>query len=260
MKEIITSLQNQTIKDLIKLEKARERKKQDLIIIEGRHEISLALEAGIKITKLFLCISFNSDVNFKVEVSPDIIEQVSDEVFLKISHRESPDGYIAIAKRPNIELNNVKLNKNPLIVILESLEKPGNIGAIIRTCDATGVDAIIVNEPKSDIFSPNVIRASLGSIFAKQIVVAGRGETKKWLKANKISTFATTPHTQTDYLDVDYSKPSAIIIGTEHEGISEDWINDVDHKIRIEMKGNIDSLNASVSAAVVLFEAVRQRR
>ncbi|MDO8261195.1 MAG: RNA methyltransferase [Candidatus Magasanikbacteria bacterium] len=256
----ISSLQNSGIKELIKLKKARERKKQDLILIEGRHEISLALEAGIEINKLYLCEDFSSDNNFTVKISEDITELVSKEVFEKISNRENPDGYLALANTPKLELQNVRLSKNPLVVILEAVEKPGNIGAIIRSADATGVDVIIINDAKTDIYNPNIIRASLGSIFTKQIVVASPEKTIEWLKMNKITSFATTPDAKNEYIDSDFTKPSAFLIGTEHEGLSDLWLSKADEKLRIKMAGKIDSLNASVSAAIVLFEAVRQRR
>jgi len=256
----ITSTQNQAIKELIKLKKSRERKKQGYIIIEGRHEIFLAQSANVKIEKFFVCEDFSSDENFNVILKETRAEKVSNEVFLKISNRENPDGYLAVAKAPELSLEMIKLSKTPLVVILEAVEKPGNIGAIIRTADAVGADAIIINDPKTDIYSPNIIRASLGSIFNKQIVVADRKSTVKWLKMNKILSYATTPAAKKVYFDCNFAKASAFLIGTEHEGLSQEWQAAADDKIKIEMNGRIDSLNASVCAAVVLFEAVRQRR
>lgn len=255
----ISSLQNSGIKDLIKLKKTRERRKQNLTIIEGRHEISLALESGLKVKKLFRCEDFSSDNNFAVGISDEVTELTTREVFEKISIRENPDGYLALAETPILELKKVKLKKNPLVVILEAVEKPGNIGAIIRSADATGVDVIIINDAKTDIYNPNIIRASLGSIFGKQIVLASREETVSWLKANKIKSYAMAPAAKKEYIKCDFSEPCAFVIGTEHEGLSDEWLGRVDEKIKIKMAGKIDSLNASVSAALVLFEAVRQR-
>lgn len=260
MKKIITSLQNQEIKNLLKLKKSRERGKTGLILIEGRHEISMAAEANINFLKLFHCNSFHSDENFKVDER--LFPQVYDipvEIFEKISLRESPDGYIAIAKKPKIRLNELKLKKNPLIVILESLEKPGNIGAIIRSADAVGADAIIVADEKTDLYNPNTIRASLGAIFSNQILALSADELIEWLKINKITSYALAPRAKKLYTECDYTTSTAIIVGTEHEGVSDKLLGAVEHQIKIEMKGIIDSLNASVSTAVVLFEAARQR-
>ncbi len=257
--EKITSLQNPKIKQIIKLKKARERKKNNLIIIEGRHEINMALTGGVNIVELYKCKDFPSDENFKVNVEERKIIKVSKEVFNKISMRDNPDGFLALAKRQELELDKIKLSKNPLIVILESVEKPGNLGAVIRTADAAGVDAIILCDSKTDIYNPNVIRASLGAVFTKQVVECATAEAQAWLRKNNIKSLATTPDTNQLYTEADYSGPSAVVTGAEHEGLSKEWLENADQKIKIPMKGSIDSLNASASAAVVVFEVVRQR-
>jgi RNA methyltransferase, TrmH family len=257
--EKITSLQNPKIKAILRLKKAKEREKQGLVIIEGRHEISLALEAGIKLEKVYLCPTFSSDKSFLVELNDEDIVHTNELVFKNLSNRENPDGYLAVAKPKILSLDKIKLHKNPLVIIMESIEKPGNIGAILRTADAVKVDLIIINNYKTDIFNHNVIRSSLGTIFTNKVVLANIEDTLKWLKKHKITSFAATPHAKNIYFKANLKNPSAIVIGAEHEGLSQEWLSKVDQKIVIPMTGKIDSLNASVRAAVILFEAIRQR-
>jgi len=258
MKEIITSAQNERIKEIIRLRKPRERRKQDLIIIEGRQEIELARQAGLEITEVFYCQDFAG--NKKIASLPEEkLASVIPAVFEKISYRENPDGFLALAKPKYLELGEVKLSKNPLIIILESLEKPGNLGAILRSADAAGADAVIVADSKTDIYNPNVIRASLGTVFTNQVAVSGGEEIKKWLKDKKIKSFAATPEAEKLYTEVNYKGAVAFIMGEEHPGLSKDWLDAAKEKIRIPMAGKINSLNVSVSTAIILFEAIRQR-
>ncbi|MDD5032034.1 MAG: RNA methyltransferase [Patescibacteria group bacterium] len=256
--ETITSSQNAKIKEIIKLRKPRERKKQDLIIIEGRQEIEMAHQAGLEIVELFYCQDFAGGEKIAGLPEEKITPVVSD-IFQKISYRENPDGFLALAKPKYLELDKIKLNKNPLIIILESLEKPGNLGAILRSADAAGVDAVIVADQKTDIYNPNVIRASLGAIFTNQVALAGAEEIKKWLAKNKIKSLAATPEAKKLYTEVNYKGAVAIIMGEEHPGLSKGWMEAASGKVRIPMAGKIDSLNVSVSTAIILFEAIRQR-
>lgn len=260
MKEIITSARNSTIKEIIKLRKSRERKKNDLIIVDGRQEIIMAKEAGLKIAALFYCPDLSGQSKQIEGVADNLIMSVISSVFKKISYRESPDGFLALVQPVYLRLTDIKLKKNPLIIILESLEKPGNLGAVLRSADAAGVDAVIIIDKKTDIYNPNVIRASLGAVFTKQVVVAETKETKQWLLKNKINVFATTPEAGKLYTEVDYRCPTAIIAGEEHRGLSKEWLGSGREKVKIPMQGEINSLNVSVSTAVILFEAVRQRK
>jgi len=257
--ETITSTQNPKIKEIIKLRKANKRKKEDLIVIEGQKEVSLALEAGIVIDNLYFSEELAKDKKL-AGIDKEKIINVEKNVFEKISLRDNPDGFLVLARAKYLELEKIKLSKNPLVVILESVEKPGNLGAILRTADATQVDAVIITDSRTDIYNPNVIRASLGTVFTNNIVICDTEECLAWLKKNKIKSLATTPDAKKIYTDIDYTSPSAIVIGTEHDGLSDKWLDAVDQKIKISMKGKIDSLNASVSTAVVLFEIVRQRK
>ncbi|MDD5071309.1 MAG: RNA methyltransferase [Patescibacteria group bacterium] len=258
MRETITSAQNPKIKETIKLRKPRERRKEGLIIIEGRQEIEMARQAGLEIIELFYSQDFAGSKTI-AGLSEEMITPVVSAVFEKISYRENPDGFLALGKPKYLELDEIKLNKNPLIIILESLEKPGNLGAILRSADAAGVDAVIVADPKTDIYNPNIIRASLGAVFTNQVAVTGAEEIKEWLAKNKIRSLASTPEAKKLYTEADYKGPTAIIMGEEHPGLSQGWLSAAKEKIRIPMAGKIDSLNVSVSAAIILFEAVRQR-
>jgi len=258
MKDIITSVQNERIKEIIRLRKPRERRKENLIIIEGRQEIELARQAGLEIVELFYCQDFAGSKKI-AGLSEEIITPVVPAVFEKISYRENPDGFLVLARLKYLELGKIKLSQKPLIIILESLEKPGNLGAILRSADAAGVDAVIVADPKTDIYNPNVIRASLGTVFTNQVAAASTEEARNWLAKNKIKSLAATPEAKKIYTEADYKGAVAIIMGEEHPGLSKDWLEKVDEKIKIPMRGKIDSLNVSASTAIILFEAVRQR-
>lgn len=256
----ITSTQNPKVKSLLALEKPRERRKQQLFVIEGAKEIGLALEADYKIGNIFFC----DDIISPEEVSklfPDDkpLIPVSKEVFDKIAVRENSGGMIAVAEHKLHTLDKLSLSKNPLILVLESVEKHGNTGAILRTADASGVDAVIICDPQTDFYNPNVIRSSIGCIFTKQVAAATSEETIDWLKKNKIAIYCTYLKASTGYHLTDYTKPSAIVLGTEATGLSDVWVNNSDANIIIPMQGKIDSMNVSTAAAVVVFEAKRQR-
>jgi RNA methyltransferase, TrmH family len=258
MLEKITSVNNQKIKDTIKLREARQRKKQDLIIIEGRAEIAMAIEFGVEIVNLFFCCGLAKQ-NSLDQITFDKTIEVAESVFNKMAVREHPDGYLATARVKEKKLSDLKLKKNSLVIVLEDVEKPGNLGAIMRTGDAAGVDAILICDPQTDIYNPNAIRASLGTVFSNRTVKCQSSEAISWLKKNKIKMIAATPEAKKSYFKVDYKRSSVIIIGTEHEGLSQIWLDSADEKVKIPMNGKIDSLNASVSTAIIVFEALRQR-
>jgi len=260
MKEKISSLQNSKIKEIIKLKKSRERKKQGLFLIEGRHEISLAIKAGIEIKQLCFCSEFSSDDNFAVNIEDYLNFEISEEIFCKLSYRENPDGYLAVARKQDLSLKDIKLSENSLVVILDSVEKPGNIGAIMRSMDAVGADVLILDNPRTDIYNPNVIRCSLGTVFTKPVVESNFTEINAWIKEKGIKLYTLSPDTENDYLESDFTSSTALLLGAEHEGVSSKWLNSEHTNLKIEMAGTIDSLNVSVSAAVVLFEVARQRK
>lgn len=258
--ETITSTQNPKIKSLLALEKPRERRKQCLFLIEGMKEIGLAIKAGYKIGNLFYCEEIISREELGNWVDERLVIPVSKPVFDKIAVRENSGGVIAVAEMKPHRLDDVKLSKSPLVLVLESVEKPGNLGAILRTADAAGVDAVVICDPQTDFYNPNVIRSSVGCVFTKQVASASSEETIAWLRKNNIKIFCAYLNTSRPYHQIDFKQPSAIVMGTESTGLSDIWVKSADANIIIPMHGMVDSMNVSVSAAVLVFEAVRQRQ
>lgn len=260
MHPIITSAQNPKIKNILALEKARERKKQNVFIIEGVKELSLAMAGGYNIASVFYCPEIISEETLAKSVkNKSLLIPVQQAVFEKIAYRESTGGIVAVAEQRRHTLENIQLPDNPLILVLESVEKPGNLGAILRTADAAGVTAVIICDPQTDFYNPNVIRSSVGCVFTKQIASATSTDAIAWLKGHKIAIYGTYLQAAIQYNTVDYTKPSAIVMGTESTGLSDTWVKNADANIIIPMQGVIDSMNVSTAAAVVVFEALRQR-
>lgn len=256
--EIISSEQNIRVKNVVKLqEKSRERKKQGLFIIDGLREIKEALNGGVTISEIFICPEIVGE-NF-TDFSDVKTSYVSLSVYKKISYKEKAAGVLAVAHPQTLELETLKVKKNSLIVILEAVEKPGNLGAIVRSAYAAGVDVIIINDEQTDIYNPNVVRASEGLIFRLPVVVTSREDTIKFLQKNKIKVFAAALVGAKNYIEADYKKASAILLGTEAVGLSKEWLEVSDEIIKIPMKPGIDSLNVSVSAGILIFEAWKQR-
>lgn len=259
----ISSEKNPKIQQIIRLrEKARERKKENLFVIEGVRELSLALKGGIAVREIFFCPEFMQPEaldGLKKKAENSGWTEISKNVYGKIAVRESTEGVIAVAEMRELPLEKIRLPGKPLILVAENVEKPGNLGALLRTADAAALDAVIVCDTGIDIYNPNVIRSSLGCLFTQQIAVCSSESAIMWLKKNHIKIFAATPEGAQIYFKADYNQPCAIVVGSEAEGLSSVWMENSDSKIAIPMQGEIDSLNVSVSAAVVLFEAVRQR-
>jgi len=256
----ITSPQNPKIKSLLALEKPRERRKQQLFIIEGKKEIKFALEAGYQIGNLFFCDEMvGIDELQSLGLDDKLLIPVSKEVFDKIAIRENSGGIIAVAEMKVHHIESIRLSPNPFLLILEGVEKPGNLGAILRTADAAGIDAVIICDTQTDFYNPNVIRSSLGCVFTKQIAAASSEETIDWLKKNKINIYCTYLKASEPYDQIDFTKPCAIVMGTEATGLSDVWVENSDANIIIHMQGKIDSMNVSTACAVVVFEARRQR-
>lgn len=261
MKEI-TSIQNSYIKNLLKLqEKSRERKKQGLFIIEGKREISLAIETNYEFDTILFYVDlisedevlhlFNENVN-RIEISK--------EVYQKLAYRDSTEGIIAVTKTKDFSLKNIEFkNEKPLILVAESIEKPGNVGALLRTADAANVDAVFIADPKSDLYNSNIIRSSVGCLFTNQIATGSSEEIISFLKEKNIDIYAATLQNSNEYHKVNYMNSAAIVVGTEATGLSEIWREKATQNINIPMQGKIDSMNVSVAAAIVIFEAKRQR-
>jgi len=258
----ITSLQNPLIKDAFLLkEKSKARKKSGLFIIEGQREVSLAIKGGYKIeTILFLPDLISESQIIELTNQQINIIEISKEVYQKLAYRETTEGVIAIAKSKEFSLNNLSFKtKNPLILVAEAPEKPGNIGAILRTADAANVDAVIIAIPKTDLYNPNIIRSSVGCIFTNQIATGTTSEIIQFLKENNIAIYCAALQASVDYHTQDFTKPTALVVGTEATGLSDKWLEHASQNIIIPMQGEIDSMNVSVAAGILIFEAKRQR-
>jgi len=260
MSEPITSAQNPRIKNLVLLQqKSRERRKQNRIVVEGLRETGIAASNGFRITELFVCPDL-ADGNVYKSISGDApVTLVSRSVFEKLAYREGSDGCIALLEPRWLQITDVKLRPDPLVIVLEAVEKPGNLGAILRTADAVNADAVIVCDPLTDIYNPNVIRSGIGCVFSRQVAACSTDEAQQWLKKNGIRSYAAELKASSHYCSHDYTGPTAFVMGTEADGLTDKWIEFCDERIIIPMLGSIDSLNVSVSTAVLVFEAMRQR-
>ena len=267
--EVITSAQNPKIKDLLALqEKSRERRKKGLFVVEGRRELQHCIESGFEPQTLFICREIISDKDFDAilgtieenfcGLTVQIIE-IAQHLYDKVAYRGGTEGIIAELKCREMNLESLRLKENPLVVVLESVEKPGNLGAVLRSADASGVDAVIVCDPLTDMYNPNLIRSSIGAIFTVPVAAATSEETIKWLKSKNIKIYTAQLQDSEWYYDTDMKGGTAIVMGTEATGLTDTWRKAADAHIKIPMLGRLDSLNVSVSAAILMFEAVRQR-
>lgn len=259
----ITSLQNPRVKHIVKLrEDKKQRQKDGLILVEGVDELTLALACGFQPRTLLSAPELVSRALTVPHAGDHPLETltVSRAVFEKISYRENPDGWLGLFPMPSSNLNDLKLSANPLVLVAESLEKPGNLGAILRTADAARVDAVLVCDPRVDVWSPNVIRASRGAVFAVPVVEVGSAEALSWLRSGKMRVLAATPSAEEMYTNVNMQGPLAIAVGTEDQGLTGFWLNNSDLRVSIPMLGKVNSLNVSIAAALMTYEAVRQRK
>ncbi len=256
----IESFQNPLIKNVLKLQKkSRERKKQELFTVEGKREIELAIKGGYTIT-IILYVTEKMAESVVNLLHPKEIIQINSEVYQKIACRGSSEGILAIVKTKNNSLEKLQFeNRNPLILVAEGIEKPGNIGAMLRTADAANIDAVILANPKTDLYNPNVIRSSVGSVFTNQIAMGKSENIISFLKKKNISIYSATLQNSNSYTTVDYKKASALVVGTEATGLTEIWRKEAKQNINIPMEGEIDSMNVSVAAAILIFEVKRQR-
>jgi len=262
VKETISSLQNSRIKQIHRLAlKPKERIIQGLFLIEGARELSLALTGGYLLDSVFVCRELFSKTDY-----PDVLKPVDEQkryevtrsVFEKIAYREGSDGILALMKPKLHRLEDLKFPSNPFVIVLEAIEKPGNLGAVLRTADAAKVDAVIVCDPATDIYNPNVVRSSVGCLFTVPVATATNEETLLFLREKGICPYAAALTACRWYHETDFTHPSAIVMGTEADGLSDFWLHEAE-QVKIPMRGKIDSLNVSVSAAILTFEAMRQR-
>ena len=262
MNKKLISVNNKDVKAFYQLTlKSKHRKNSKTFLIEGLREIKLAINNNWVIKHLLYCPSIIKEADLDNSFNNEIEKiEVSLEVYQKLAYRKSTEGVIAITNCKNHDLKNIKFkSNNPLIIVIEAPEKPGNIGAILRTADAANIDAVIIANPKTDLYNPNIIRSSVGSLFTNNIYYGNTMEVISFLKQKKITIYASSLQASDLYHDQSYTNPSAIIIGTEDKGISKEWSENSYKNIKIPMKGEIDSLNLSNAAAILIFEALRQR-
>lgn len=253
----ITSLQNPKVKYIVKLrDDKRQRQRDGLMLVEGLDELSMALASGLRPRTI---LSAPELVSKTIDIAPTESLTVSRAVFEKMSYRENPDGWLGIFPIPQISLEQIKLTANPLVIIAESIEKPGNLGAILRTADAAGVDAVIACDPRVDIWNPNVVRASRGAIFTAPVVESGNPEALTWIRSSGMRIAAATPSADMPYTKADLRAPLALAVGTEDRGLTDFWSTNADFKVTIPMSGKVNSLNVSTATAIIIFEALRQR-
>jgi RNA methyltransferase, TrmH family len=262
---MITSLQNTRVKDAVHLRNARQRHCQGRIIIDGVRELARAVQAGVRMIEIFVCetllVSEESEsLVKKLETCGGEILPVSEAVFQKLAFGSREEGVLGVAEMPQNSLQNLNLtNKNPLIAVLEGVEKPGNIGAVLRSADAAGVSALILADARTDLYNPNAIRASLGTIFTVPVCEDSSQNVLDWLREKNISIVAARVDGSVPYTDIDYRGPTALILGNEADGLTSAWTGEDITAVRLPMLGAADSLNVSVTAAVIFYEALRQR-
>ena len=265
MHKEISSIHNPYIKELFQLkEKSRIRKKTQTFLIEGLREISLAITGGYTIKTILVDFSKISQIEIEslLTYSKSEIEviEISDNVYKKLAIRETTEGVLAVTNTKNLSLESIEFKtETPLILVAEAPEKPGNIGALLRTADAAGIDAVLIANPKTDLYNPNIIRSSVGCLFTTNIATGTTSEIISFLKERNINIYGAALTASVEYQTIDFKKPSAIIVGTEATGLTDEWLENTTSNIIIPMRGAIDSMNVSVSAAIILFEAVRQR-
>lgn len=258
----ISSLQNTKVKQLVALQqKSSERRKQGVFVVEGIRELQHCLNAGYTINSIFFCPELTDTGALSSLLSESKASyEVSPEVYEKIAYRGSTEGVIATVQSKQLALKDLHLSKQPLLIVLESVEKPGNLGAILRSADAASADAVIICDPLTDLYNPNLIRSSIGAIFSVPCIACSSDDCINFLKQNNINILTAQLQDSKLYYDTDMTCGTAIIMGTESTGLTDVWRKAADAHIRIPMLGQLDSLNVSVSAAILLFEAVRQRK
>ena len=262
--EIITSLQNPRLKRLVRLRDRRPRDEERAFLVEGYREVRRALERKVALEEVYFSRDWFLGENepallAEAEAAGAKLFELSKDAFAKVAYRERPDGILAVAPQWKRTLADLSPSSNPLILVVEAIEKPGNLGTILRSADAAGCDAVIVCDPVTDLFNPNVVRASTGVLFSVPCVVEEGARVLAWLKERGIRTIATTPAATQLYSEADLRGPLAVIMGSEQYGLSEFWLGNADLPVRIPMAGQADSLNVAMAALITLFEAGRQR-
>lgn len=254
----IKSLQNERIKHIVRLRQDRRQREQDqLILVEGWNEILLAIAAGHVPKTVLVCPDLTAR---PLDIDVPEMLSVKAAVFEKISYRDNPDGWFAVFPTPHRPLERLRLGDRPLVIVAETVEKPGNLGAILRTADAAGVNAVLICDPRTDLYGPNVVRASRGTVFSVPVAQGSSHEVFELLRHHRIRVLAATPGASRSYTAEDMRGPTAIVVGTESEGLTDFWLEHADARVRIPMLGKVNSLNVSTAAALIVYEALRQRQ
>lgn len=260
----ISSSHNPEVRARAKLKERRGREREGHFLIEGAREVLRALEAGVGLEALYFCPDFLADAGHRVvrraEAEDVPLTELAEAAFNVLSYRENPDGVVAVAERREKSLSTLSLPDDALVVVVEGLEKPGNLGALLRTADSVGAHALFVTGRGTDLENPNVIRSSMGSVFSRPVLAVEGDELLAWLKTEHFSLVAATPHTDTLYWDAAYTGRAAILLGAEDKGLAQGWLDAAEVRVRIPMQGLADSLNVATAGALLLYEALRQRR
>jgi TrmH family RNA methyltransferase len=253
----ILSPHNERVRYAVRLRERRYRQQEGQMLVEGVYELTLALHSGLQPRTVFLCEELARERPAALLALQPLT--VSRAAFAKMSYRENPDGWLAIFPCPRRTLESLALSATPLLILTEAVEKPGNLGAILRTADAAGVDGVLVCDPRADLYNPNVVRASRGTLFTVPAIETSNAAALTYLRAHGISLLATTPQAEALYTEVNLSQPLCIAVGAEDEGLSPFWLRQADWQVRIPMQGRVNSLNVATATAIVLYEALRQR-
>ncbi len=268
MEKLITSLQNPKLKQVLRLRERRERDETKTFLIEGYREVLRAGEASYPLKELFFCPELFLGENeekllSKLEAAGVALIRCDEKVFRKLSYRDRPDGLVALAQQIPRPLKDLDLcfekETKPLFVVAQAIEKPGNLGTILRTADAVAADAVIVVDACTDIYNPNVVRASIGTLFTRKLVLAKTEDLLPYLKQKGVKILAMAPDSEKNYTDVELKEAVAIVLGCEQLGLTSEWLSEADYKVRLPMLGVADSLNVAMAAGVMLYEVLRQR-
>ena len=261
---MITSPHNPRVKSAARLRDHRRRREEQRILIDGTREISRALAAGVALQEVFFCAELCQSAEPR-ELLADLAKggaevlEVSGPVFTRLAFGQRAEGIVAVAAAPPHRLQNLRLPENPLVAVLEGVEKPGNIGAVLRSADAAGVSALVLAAPRTDLFNPNAIRASLGTIFSLPVAAAPAEDVVAWLREHQLQIVAARVEGSAVYTEIDYRLPTALVFGSEAQGLSPLWAGGDIRMVRLPMLGAADSLNVSATATVLFYEALRQR-
>ena len=262
--EFVQSRQNPRVQNLARLRERSHRDETQRFLVEGRRELERAMARGV-IEEIYFCPEHFRDESSRIMIEGAAkgglsVCQLAPAAFEKVTQRDGPDGLLGVARAWKVDLADLTFSPAPLLLVIESGEKPGNLGALLRSADAAGVDAVVVCDPVTDVFNPQVVRNSQGALFSVPVAMAGPEAARDFLQAKKISIIATSPDAKTEYWEVDLKTSAAVVVGGEKDGLTRFWLDAATERARIPMAGQADSLNVAAAATLVLFEAVRQRR